>query len=290
MAAVCILVGGTAEYAKAARETVLSVLDHSPFEVFVAHTIPVAAVLPRSRRVHTLPLNVPNRAHRAYRFLQKFEALDGVLERYRGDFVIMLDADAVLTRALSDADLGAALGKRALGMVEQTGIVRSTMGRVEFLEHYRRHSLAFIAPAAVAPELDGFRFYNSGVVLARRAEMARIVAWARQHIAASDRDHQVGEHMIADQDYFQVWVNNLHPQSCAELPWSWNHCELWDDGFPRDGLRVAHFSNFCNGPVQQTAERMAALRRRGLRWPWMPTVAGRWLRGQLPGQLPGSSE
>ena len=278
MAAVCILVGGDAAYARAARETVLSVLDYSSFEVFVVHNIPVADQLPRSRRVHTLPLDPPEREHRPYRFLQKFEALNAVLQRYDGEFIIMLDADAVLTAPMDDAELAAMLGDRGLAMVEQTGITRSDMNRASFLEHYQQHSLAFIAPDQPLPELDDFRFYNSGVVVARREAMANIVAWARGHIATADGNHQVGEHMIADQDYFQVWVNNLHPHSCAELPWSWNHCEWWDEDFPRDDARVAHFSNFCIGPEEKIVERMVAQRRRGLSHTWMPEWLRAWRR------------
>ena len=71
--------------------------------------------------------------------------------------------------------------------------------------------------------------------------------------------------MISDQDYFQVWTNNLYPGSCRELSWEWNHCEYWDTGFPRTGARIAHFSNFCNGPARDTAARMRALRGFGRR-------------------------
>jgi hypothetical protein len=273
--AVCILVAGRSEYAVIARQSVMSVLDHSGFDVFVGHTIAVGG-LPRSGRVRRLPMTAPTRSHRAYRFLQKFELLDRVMAEHVGEFLIMLDADAVLGRELADADLDSALGERGLGMTEQTGIIRSIMARPDFLRHYAQHSLAFIQPQAKPPPLDQFRFYNSGVVVARRSELSGLVAWALTHIAAVDRDHQVGEHMIADQDYFQVWANTLRPGSCVELPWNWNHCELWDEDFPRDEFRIAHFSNFCDGPSGDTAARMAQLRRRGLRWPWLRRSLERW--------------
>ena len=271
-AAVCILVGGRPSYVRVARQAVLSVLDHTDFDAYVGHSIDLGGRIPHADRVTLLPLEPPVSKHRSYRFLQKFDLLHEVLGHSDSELVMMLDADAVLARAVDDTDLRSALDGRGLAMAEQTGIVRSTTSRPDFLQHYTRYSLAFIEPAALTPSLDDFRFFNSGVVVAERTEMSELVAWARDHIATSERDHQVGEHMIADQDYFQVWANSLHRDSCSELPWQWNHCELWDDGFPRDGLRIAHFSNFCQGPADDTAERMKEVRLGGRRRSRVPRL------------------
>ena len=104
---------------------------------------------------------------------------------------------------------------------------------------------------------------DAQLVRTLRALWERLLPWAFQTIARQPGDHQIGEHMIADQDYFQYWANRLHPGTCAELPWYWNHCEYWDESFPRLGVLFAHFSNFCNGPADDTPARIRALRK-----PW----------------------
>jgi GT2 family glycosyltransferase len=47
------------------------------------------------------------------------------------------------------------------------------------------------------------------------------------------------------------------------LPWQWNHCEHWDEGFPREAALIAHLSNFMNGPTPDTISRLRALRNAG---------------------------
>jgi len=221
------------------------------------------------RREQSAP---PADGPRALRFLRKFHALDLALAEFSHDWILLLDADVVLARPLRETQLAAALGGAALGMVEQKGIRGSTMNRARFQEHYVRHTLALLAPGAAPPPPERFRYFNSGVVLGPRRTWAELVPWARRAIAAHPGRHEVGEHMIADQDYFQYWANQLHPGSCAELPWCWNHCAYWDDPFPRRGVIFAHFSNFCRGPAADTVARMRALRR-----PW-----NRWLNRCIP--------
>jgi hypothetical protein len=176
----------------------------------------------------------------------------------------MLDADAVLVRKVSGSDVYAALDGHDLGMVEQTTIRGSGMGRADFLRHYTEYSLSFIAPGELPPSIDRFRFFNAGVALGTRAGIKRIANWALNAIENVSGEHHVREHMIADQDYFQYWVNNLHPGCCVSLPWYWNHCEHWDTPFPRRGAQVIHFSNFCNGPDAGTVKRMRAARKQRL--------------------------
>ena len=259
---VCLLVHGRKRYFRAAREAIRSVLDHTGFEVLVVIGPGDGSRFPASTRVKKvrLPAFSPA-AGRAERFLLKFAALERCLDATQARTLLLLDADAVFVRRVEAAELDAALRGLPLGMVEQTRIRGSSMERAELLDHYVRHSLAFLAPGEAPPSLADFRFFNSGVVIARREEMTSLLSWAQATIAAVPRAHQAGDHMIADQDYLQVWANQLHPQRCAELDWSWNHCEHWDEPFPRAGARIAHFSNFCRGPSRANISRMREARR-----------------------------
>jgi hypothetical protein len=199
-------------------------------------------------------------AHRSWRFLGKFRALEACIRSNDEDLLLFLDADALLLQPLDERLVRAALNQHLLGMVEQTTVTGSAMSRAAFWEHYRQHSLAFIAPDLAPPAPSAFRFFNSGVILGYRLAIAAVTRWALAQISRSSSDHNIGQHMIADQDYFQVWTNNLYPGTCQKLSWEWNHCEYWDAGFPRRGARIAHFSNFCNGPETDTAARMRRLR------------------------------
>lgn len=263
-AVACMLVHGDASYADAARVAVNSLLADSDFSVVVVHGGGPVDAWPRHPRLDLVTIDCPSSSsHRARRFLLKFQALEACLARFDAPWFLNLDADVVLARPLRAADIAAALDGAGLGMVEQTCIRGSTMDRAAFLDHYRNHAIAAIAPNARPPALDAFRFYNSGVVVAAAATLREIVPWALDVIRSREGEFQVGEHMITDQDFFQYWANQLHPESCRELPWYWNHCEHWDAGFPRRGVLFAHFSNFCLGPTRSTPRRMRRLRR-----PW----------------------
>jgi hypothetical protein len=256
------LVHGRKRYFRAAREAVRSVLDHTGFDVFAAVGAGGGPRLPASARVRKLRLPATSGdGDRAAGFLLKFAALEQCLDATRARTILLLDADAVFVRRVEAAELDAALDGHPLGMVEQTGIRGSSMGRSQFLDHYVRHSLDFLAPGEPPPPLADFRFFNSGVVIGRREELASLVSWARARMAATEGEHRVGEHMIADQDYFQVWANHVRRNFCAGLDWSWNHCEHWDEPFPRAGARIAHFSNFCRGPRRADIGRMREARR-----------------------------
>jgi hypothetical protein len=141
------------------------------------------------------------------------------------------------------------------------------MTRADFLEHYERHPLVWLGDGTPPPTREAFRYFNSGVLLARRDGLEPFVAWALERMRAAGDAHQVGAHMIADQDYLQLWTNTLAPGSCTTLSWQWNHCEHWDEGFPRRGARIVHASNFCRGPRRlaglRLATRLAAAR---VRW------------------------
>jgi hypothetical protein len=240
---------------------VSSIHKLSAFDVFIGFLGDPPA-LPESQRVTCLSLaGRLAGAQRPYRFLLKFEVIAQCLVAGRHDFLVLMDADAVLARSLLERNLVRALGEAGFGMVEQKTIIGSGMNRADFLTHFKNHALPVIAPDCKAPELEDFRYYNSGVVVGRRESWSTMVEWARNHIATAVGSHEVGDHMVADQDYFQVWVNSIHPGSCTSLPWYWNHCEHWDESFPRPGVLFAHFSNFCNGPSDQTVKRMRRMRR-----------------------------
>jgi hypothetical protein len=259
MASVCFLIQGSDAYYGAGREAVRSVLELTDFPVFVSCDDRARLKLSSSRLRVAEYSRYPG-AHRSWRFLGKFRALEACLRSSDEELLLFLDADALLLRPLDDRRMRAALNQHLLGMVEQTTVTGSAMNRAAFWEHYRRHSLAFIAPDLAPPLPSSFRYFNSGVILGHRVGVDAVTRWALAEIGRSGSDHTIGQHMIADQDYFQVWTNTLYPGTCQELPWKWNHCEYWDTGFPRSGARIAHFSNFCNGPAPDTAARMRALR------------------------------
>jgi hypothetical protein len=265
-AIVCILVHGAPGYFAVAAEAIRAVLSRTPFDVFVGFDGD-ASLLPHAPRVtlHALRDRLAGPA-RPYRFLLKFDALAACLASGDHELILQMDADALPVRRLTADMLFRALDGRDFGMVEQTTIIGSTMGRRDFLQYYAEYSLPVIAPDAPVPALEDFRFFNAGVVIARRAPMAALAGWAQRHIEANVGRHEIGAHMVADQDYFQVWTNTLHPGCCTQLPWYWNHCEYWDAGFPRAGALIAHFSNFCSGPADATPGLMRALRKRTSVW------------------------
>lgn len=248
------------EYALAAREAVQSVLDHSDFDVHVTCDQECGLLIPDSPRVKRATLAEHAADHRADRFLAKLSALRMCLQNCPDPILIQLDADAVLMRQITAAAVEAALGPSGMAMVEQTAILGSPMRRPQFLRHYAEHSLRFIAPKLAPPDEAVFRFYNSGVVLLRRDALAAFLDWAEDRRRRLPALHEIGAHMIADQDYLQVWANNVSAGACRELSWEWNHCDHWDEGFPRPGARIAHLSNFCSGPTRETIARLRDLR------------------------------
>ncbi|MDG4896871.1 glycosyltransferase [Mesorhizobium sp. WSM4976] len=256
---ICILALGKPAYSLAAREALTSFLRHSDFEIYVTTDPDSAALLPRSPRLQLNLVGTTSPSSRASGFLAKFEALTWCLERSGAEIVLQVDADAVLVRPLAAHDVADALGDGGMAMVEQTGIAGSAMGRHDFLAHYRNYTLAFVDGSLAAPREEDFRYFNSGVVIARASELRRFLDWTTACLRRLPPDHAIGGQMVADQDYFQIWTNTLAPERRRELPWQWNHCRHWDDGFPQQGALIAHFSNFCNGPDTEAVMAMHAL-------------------------------
>lgn len=259
---VCILAHGSRNYYLAAEQAAVSVLKKSTFDLYLAHGNEHPFRLKPCRRMTVNSMDTPaGSGHRAHDFLFKFDALQDCLKAAGNHrIVLLMDADAVFVRKTREKDILKDLGDANIGMVEQTGITGSSMCRRDFLEHYKHHTLKFLNPGGPEPDPKLFRYFNSGVVFLRKPELEAFLGWALPTIQTRSSEHQVAEHMIADQDYFQFWVNSLHPGRCRQLPWYWNHCEHWDTEFPRKGARIAHFSNFCKGPEDSTAERMKRMR------------------------------
>jgi hypothetical protein len=259
---VCMTVSGHPHYFRAAREAVRSVLARSDFDVFVALGS-TGDPLPDTSRVHSHRLGPTTPSiDRAQPFLLKFRALEACLAHSDAAVLLLMDVDALLVADMDAGTVRDALGPAGLGLVEQTAIRGSAMARPDFLQHYVNHTLRWFDPAAAPPTLEAFRFYNGGMVLGTRAEWQRFTLWALERIRGARGAHRVGQHMISDQDYLQYWANSLSRASCIELSWRWNHCEHWDDGFPRRDAYVLHFSNFCNGPGRRQLWRMYLHNRR----------------------------
>lgn len=250
--AICMLAIGKPGYALAAREAVTSFLRNTDFEIYIVTDRFSAPILPPSPRIHLNLLDTARQEYRADGFLAKFDALAWCLGQSSAEIIIQVDADTILLRPLAAAEVSTALGEQRMAMVEQTGIAGSGMTPGDFQEHYSKRSLAFIDGSAAAPPAISFRYFNSGVVLAFRDELQLLLEWVAARRLLLPADHSVGAHMIADQDYFQVWANSVVPDRCASLSWQWNHCGHWDTGFPRRDALIAHFSNFCNGPEFET--------------------------------------
>jgi hypothetical protein len=256
---VCILIHGDRRYFRAGRRALASVLRRSRFPIVVA-TDDASFATRRPDRVRVVRVDPPRGSHRAAAFLLKFRALEACLDAVEAAHVVLLDADTLLVADLDPTRIETALAGRGLGMVEQPTILGSDADRAFFLAHYERHALSVLAPGSPPPSLDRFRAFNSGVVLSSREELERIVPWALATIARVGSRHDAGEHMVADQDYLQVWANTLHPGSCTVLPWRWNHAAAWDRGFPRDDAWILHLTNFCRGPSRWSYLRLDAVR------------------------------
>ncbi len=262
---VCILAQGDARYAWAARQAVKSVLRHTTFDVFLAIGEGVAIKKTHDPRVQFSRLSSEARsACRARPFLNKFDALRSCLEAGSHRGMMLMDADAIVVQPITTKMFEDALAGCDLGMVEQKGIRGSNMHRKEFLEHYKNHTLMWMDAHAVTPSVQSFRFFNSGIALGKRSLWEDILDWVLNHPAMDNGNHQIGKHIIADQDYLQFWANNLHPERCIELPWIWNHCQHWNENFPNSKALILHFSNFCNGPSLLNIFLMALLHRSSL--------------------------
>ena len=247
---VCVTVSGNRPYFWMGRHAISTTLKRTDFDIFLAtesgHRCHIK--FPSSSRLLIKELPQEEHSHRSLPFLSKLQALQSCLEHTKAGTILLLDADTAIVADIRHSDVERMLDGYELAMTEQSTIRGSRMTRADFLDHYRQHTLAWFNGPNRCPSLEQFRYYNSGVVLGGREAFRRLLDWAIPIIAGSSRPHQIGQHMIADQDYFQYWTNTLHPGCCRQLPWSWNHCRHWDQGFPHPKALILHYSNFCMGP------------------------------------------
>ncbi|MEJ2170484.1 MAG: hypothetical protein P8X90_33740, partial [Desulfobacterales bacterium] len=144
---VCICIHGDPNYFRMGEEAISSVLDHSDFDIFVFVGPGPRLHTPSSARVtYQSYEGIPRQTHRAKRFLVKFNALQYVLDNTDYAWFMMLDADAVFAHTITRESMEKDLQGRALGMAEQTTITGSNMTRRDFLDHYIKHSLAWLSP------------------------------------------------------------------------------------------------------------------------------------------------
>lgn len=243
---VAITAIGSPIYGQCARETVLSVLENTPFDVFITCDQSTIDFIPSHERVQQHVV-VPTIEQSADPYLFKFETLKTCLEKNHHEFVIHIDVDAVVVRPIREQDVVNALGTKSMAMIEQSVIIGTDYGRPFFYKHFIDHAMAGLTPNLPPPDFEEFRHYNSGVVIFTRDELERVLYWVNDPYF-HNRRHSYAGRMIADQDFLQVWSNVVHRGHCAQLGPEWNHCWLWDENFPQDSAKILHFSNFTYGP------------------------------------------
>ncbi|HED12753.1 MAG TPA: hypothetical protein ENI62_03730 [Gammaproteobacteria bacterium] len=261
---VCITAIGNHHYHDAAKITLRSVLRNCPFPVFLGVDTPERPYWAEHPRVITELLPQWDSVLGRPAFLAKFTTLSRLVAQHPDAYILQLDADTLLVDELSCKDIRNQLRDHPFAMLEQTTIKGSSNDRNFFLNHYINHTMVWFGGNTKAPPVEKFQYFNSGVVLSTGPIMLTFLEWCTSVIERKPNHHRVGRHMIADQDYFQYWLNTLHPGQCNTLPWYWNHCEHWHDSFPKPGTLICHFSNFCNGPDIDTVNRMHALLESGL--------------------------
>ncbi len=194
------------------------------------------------------------------RFFLKFKSSEQALSESNEQLFLHLDADASITQAFSTERLIEGLGEKSIAMVQQTRVVSEhPLGIRELYEHYLQVSSRAVNTGASKPTLEKFKYFNTGFVLFRRKALENFLFWAYQKLETLPRE--IDGHMIADQDLIQVYVNEIAPDEVAELDWSWNHCQWWDEDFPNPEAKVLHMSNFCQGPAAAQMNRLASLSR-----------------------------
>ena len=229
MISIGVLGVGSPKYRIAAWQTALISSKKSNFEVFLGIDVGVDGGIKEVELPFELvQLNNGRGNFRAQPFLQKFELWREMLNRSNAEILIHLDADAVMVKELTAEAVKKVLGDFDLGMVEQGQIIgESKFGKIELYQHYLHHTHRYIAPDLDPPSLDDFTFFNSGVVIFRRAELERFLDWFESVSVKLDGTYSLGEHMIADQDFLQIWANEIRPSGSTKLPPTFNHSPLW---------------------------------------------------------------
>jgi GT2 family glycosyltransferase len=253
-----VSVFGDEAYYRAAEHCIRSLVEHTSLRIAIGCDRPEDIRVRYPGRVFVLPVDLSGPELRPRPFMGIFDTVIAIQEHLPSEFCLLVDADCVVMTDIADTDLGTALGAFDFGMVEQTTVSGSSMGREEFLEHFTKVSLPTVDSDARTPSLDVFRYWNSGVVLARTSALLELAQFATQKWTQNPAGHIVGDHMVSDQDYFQYWGSVRNPGSTNTLTKHWNHCQWWDDDFPNPAAKIHHYSNFCLGPDETIVEKMAS--------------------------------
>jgi GT2 family glycosyltransferase len=224
----------------------------------------VAAI--NARKISQLPNSddnfeatpTPNPSHKADHFLHKFAIWKQALVGNNEEIFVHLDADASLTRNFSEELLEQHLGRSSIGMVEQPRVLGDNpLTRKDLYEHYLKVAHAAISPSSRKPSFQSFRYFNTGFVAFRRRGLENFLYWIDEKLSSTPRE--IESSMVADQDFMQVYANEVASGEVTQLDWSWNHCELWDENFPNPEAKIIHMSNFCNGPLPSQMNRRAVI-------------------------------
>ena len=257
--AALVTVVGDATYYQAGGLSVASVLEHSQLPVFVGCDDPEKLSLSYPGRLTVTRLSLPHPEIRASGFLAKFHTVLKSPLPDDIDVCVLVDADCVLATTLSADDILAALGDFDFAMVEQKTVTGSGIGRKDFLDHFSRVALPVIDKSLSPPALDVFRYWNSGIVIARTQPLRELASMALGVFDSDPHGFSPGGDLVTDQDFFQYWGTLRHPGSIATLQPRWNNCAHWDESFPMPDAIFLHWSNFCLGPNLDTLQGMKIL-------------------------------
>jgi GT2 family glycosyltransferase len=266
MIAVGILGIGSTEYRLAAWQSAQAASSNKEFEVFIGTDIELDSEIDqRLLPFKVVPMSAGQVSFRAQPFMRKFELWHRILELSEFDYFVHIDSDAVFVDHLSEGEIREYLKESFLGMVEQNEIVGEVdFGITNLYQHYLNFSHKYILPDAQPVELSKFRFFNSGVVIFNREGLVRFLEWFEEIVGNLDGSFAIGPHMIADQDFLQIWANEIEPESAVSLPSVLNHSPLWHRDFPDSKAKIIHLSNFCNGPKREAIRDLSRFSVKGL--------------------------
>jgi GT2 family glycosyltransferase len=243
---------GAEGYFRAAEMCVRSLLENTPFRIFVGTDSPSSFRIRYPDRVQVQGIKPLSPEKRPSHFMATFQTAQVAMKKNQPAVCILIDADCLVVNKLDAEDVLNALAGSDFALVEQTTIRGSSMSRTDFLDHFNHFSLPVIDPTAAPPDEDTFRYWNSGVVLAKAPALQELCDFALGLWKQTSHTHIVGDHMVADQDYFQYWGAVHRPGSVTTVPSEWNHCYWWDLDYPKQSAKIRHYSNFCRGPDDET--------------------------------------
>lgn len=252
-----ISVSGKPEYFRAAETCVRSLLERTSFTVVVGSEEPERFSVAHPERLTTFYAEKVEPDNRSSRFMSIFATAVAALQNFPATHCLLLDADCLVVDNLEESDVVSALADFDFALAEQRTIRGSTMGRPDFLRHFSDVGLPVVDSEAAEPDGDVFRYWNSGVVLARSPALLELCEFALSAWAKNPDAHVNGENVVTDQDYFQYWGAIHRPGSFHTLSTDWNHCYWWDMDYPRPTARIRHYSNFTLGPSESTLDHMA---------------------------------